>query len=942
MWFAVLGPLRVVAEDVQEPSLVSAGRLRALLAALLWHAGQPVPVDELSEIVWDRNPPAGAPAAVRGLIVRLRRALGPEAGARIRTRAPGYLIEASADEVDASWFEVLCQDVGVAIRADDWARASTAAGQALALWRGTPLTDVPSQTLRDAWAPHLDQQRVQMLEWRAEAELRLGRHDRLIPHLRTLIAEHPLRERFHVQLMLALYRGGRQAEALMVYQDARQVLIDQLGIEPGPELRQLHERVLAGDADLLTSPRSASMSPLAGQSVVPRQLPADVRHFVGRADELKVLSELLSQASESGAAVTSVIGGTAGIGKTALVVHWAHQNADRFPDGQLYVNLRGFDPSGAPVAPATAVRGFLEALGVPARLVPARPDDQAALYRSQLAERRMLVLLDNARDVEHVRPLLPGAPGCLVLVTSRDRLGGLVALNGAVPVTLDLFTEQEARILLIHRFGHERVLADERAAGELIEACARLPLALNIAAAHAALRPTRPLPDLVDELRDTRRRLDALAVGEAAADVRAVFSWSYQTLSPPAARLFRLLGLNPGPDVSLPAAAGLAALDADRARRALGELTHAQLMTEHTPGRYTSHDLLRAYAAEQADTHDSPAERHEALRRLCDFYADTAHTADRLLDPHRALIQLLPPTPRVPGVDPLIDASAAAAWLGAEHANLLAAQQVAAAQAWHPTVWQLAWALSTFHDRRARRHDALAVWQAATEAAAHLPDPVTLIRAHRLLGVAYAGLEHHDEAIAHLDRALTLATTTIGGEPVEQAHTHRQLARAWARRGHDQRALEHAMRALDLYRTLDQPVPEAYALNAVGWYAARLGDYDTARTYCQAAVTLHRHHDNPDGLAAALDSLGYIEHHTGHYQRAVDFYEQALTLNRRLGNTFFSADILAALGHPHVALGRREPARTAWQQALDLYRDQDRTQEADRIRRQLDTLGHLT
>ena len=339
----------------------------------------------------------------------------------------------------------------------------------------------------------------------------------------------------------------------------------------------------------------------------------------------------------------SAISGTAGVGKTALAVHWGHQVAPHFPDGQLYVNLRGFDPSHPPLAPADAHRRLLDALGVPPGRIPADPEGQAALYRSQLAGLRLLILLDNARTAEQVRPLLPGAPGSLVIVTSRDRLGGLVALDGAVPLTLDLLTEGEALDLLTRRLGPERVHQAGPAVAELIRACARLPLALNIAAAQAALPPSRPLSELVEELRDTRQRLDSLSMGDATADVRAVFSWSYRALSPDAARTFGLLGLAPGPDISLDAVASLTAQEPARAQRALAELTRAHLLTEHAPDRFSFHDLLRAYAADEARRQRSAAEQEAALRRVCDFYLHVAQAGDRLVQPGRPHIELESP-----------------------------------------------------------------------------------------------------------------------------------------------------------------------------------------------------------------------------------------------------------------------------------------------------------
>jgi NB-ARC domain/TIR domain len=366
----------------------------------------------------------------------------------------------------------------------------------------------------------------------------------------------------------------------------------------------------------------------------PQQLPAAVSHFAGRVEELAMLTGLLrDRADTGGTVVISVIGGTAGVGKTALMVYWAHQVAKRFPDGQLYINLRGFDPSGSVVDSAEAVRRFLDALQVPPDRIPVDLDAQVALYRSQLAGKRMLVVLDNARDSGQVRPLLPGAPTCLVLVTSRSQLTSLIAADGAHPITLDLLTDDEARQLLARRLGADRVAAEPHAVAEIIIRCAHLPLALTLVAARAAVQSHLGLWLLVDELRDTQHLWQTLTGDDPTTNVRVVFSWSYQALSRDAARLFRLLGLHPGPDLAASAAASLAGVAASDVRRLLAELTRASLLVEHTPGRYTFHDLLRAYAADLVHTTDSDEQRHAATQRMLDHYRDTAYTAARLLNP---------------------------------------------------------------------------------------------------------------------------------------------------------------------------------------------------------------------------------------------------------------------------------------------------------------------
>jgi DNA-binding SARP family transcriptional activator len=510
MRFAILGPLLV--HDGETPVDVPKGRSRALLAALMMHAGSPVPADVLAELVWDGSPPLSAAVTLRSHVMRLRRALGPRAGARLITRHPGYLLQACGDEVDVLRFRRLCRGGGAALREKAWDRADRLLGEALSLWRGAPLADIPSRQLLQEEAPGLEELWLQAKEWQIDAMLHLGRHDELIPGLQSLAGEHALRERFHSQLMLALYRCGRQAEALAAYHHARDTLVGELGTEPGPGLRELHQRILSADPALalVGAPSPGGRS---AQTAVPRELPAAVRHFTGRAGELAALTAMLDQSGEQApeAVVISAIGGTAGVGKTALAVQWAHQAAGRFPGGQLYVNLCGYDLA-QPVTSADALAAFLRSLGVAGQDIPAEEAERAVRYRSLLAGRRMLVVLDNAGSAEQVRPLLPGDPTCAVVVTSRDALTGLVARDGARRLDLDLLPPDDAVGLLRALIG-ARVDADPAAAAVLASECCRLPLALRVAAELAATRPAVPLIELADELADRQRRLDRLDAG---------------------------------------------------------------------------------------------------------------------------------------------------------------------------------------------------------------------------------------------------------------------------------------------------------------------------------------------------------------------------------------------------------------------------------------------
>jgi len=677
----------------------------------------------------------------------------------------------------------------------------------------------------------------------------------------------------------------------------------------------------SGSESLELAVFQALMDQTSSGRVVPRQLPAAVAHFAGRADELATLTGLLPRRAETtGTVVISAIGGTAGVGKTALAVYWAHRVADRFPDGQLYVDLRGFSPGGQVVAPGEAVRRFLDALDVSPEKIPVDLDAQAALYRSLLAGRRMLVVLDNARDSAQVRPLLPGAATCLVLVTSRNQLTGLVAADGAHPVDLDLLSVGEAQELLARRLGAQRVAAEPEAVEEIVTRCARLPLALALVAARAAARPRVELHVLAGELADARQRWQTLTGDDPHTDVRAVFSWSYQALTPAAARLFRLLGLHPGPNTSVPAATSLVGLAPDAVPTLLAELTRASLLIEPTAGRYTFHDLLRHYAAQLAHSIDTDEQRHAATDRILDHYLHTAYSAERLLNPARAPVPL---APLRAGVTPqqLSDHIQALGWLTAERPVLLAAVAHAAATGFDTHTWQLAWTLTTFLDRRGHWHDQVAVGEAAVAAAQRLADPTTQAQTHDSLAVTYTRLSRLDDAHTQLRYALDLATQTNNQN--QQAHTHRSLAYLWDRRGHPAQALDHARQALHLYQATGHQAGQAYTLNTVGWYHTLLGEHQQALTYCQQALTLHQQRADRFGQAATWDSLGYVHHHLGQHTQAVTCYQHALTLYRDVGDRYYEADTLSHVGDAHHATGEPEAARDAWQQALTILDDLD-------------------
>jgi len=665
--FRLLGDIEAHVDG--RPVDLGHARQRGVLAALLADVNHPVSAGQLADRVWAGRPPQRAHRSLASYLSRLRRVLAGAEDVVIAHGPGGYVVRVAPEAIDLHRFRALVAD----------ARANQALAQfdeALRLWRGdafagvdTPWTEAMRQTLSaEREATELD---------RTDLMLRLGKHNAVLAEISARVAANPLNERVAGQLVLALYRGGRQADALDHYERTRRRLADELGADPGHALRELHRKILTADPELDPPPEVA----------VPRQLPAAPRWLVGRDRE----SAALTRAVAGGGTVpVCAIGGPAGVGKTALALRWAHDHLARFPDGQVYVDLRGFDPSGAPMTPETAVRRLLGALGADPAALPLDEDGLVAHYRSLVAGKRLLVVLDNARDAAQVEPLLPGSETCTVLVTGRHRLAGL-GVRGARLVDLDLLSEADARDLLARHIGPGPVADEAGAAADLVRWCAGLPLAVGIVAARATARPGFSLDVLAKECRDTSARLDALDAGDMTANLRAVFSWSYTALDPAAAEVFRLLGISPGPDIALPSAAALTGLDGRRARSILRTLVGAHLLREPVPGRYRMHDLIRLYAAELVDGEA----RGAALDRLTDFQLRTARSAAQLLRPEHPVIELTTAAGCTP---PEFEHRAAAtAWFEAEHAGLLALRRAAAAQGRHRVVGQLAWFLSAYH-----------------------------------------------------------------------------------------------------------------------------------------------------------------------------------------------------------------------------------------------------
>jgi DNA-binding SARP family transcriptional activator/tetratricopeptide (TPR) repeat protein len=917
--FCLLGPLVVRRGGVALP--VPRGRQRAMLAVLLLNAGQVVSVDELAETLWGPVPLPSVTATVRNYVARLRRVLGDADQARIVTRPPGYFIRAEPGELDVSRFETMLEGARNAARGASWEAAADQARAALSLWRGEPLADVQSDALALREVPRLAELRLQAVELRIGAELRLGRHAVVIAELDRLAAAHPMREHLHAMLMLALYRDGRQAEALAAYQHARRVLVDELGTEPGVELRELHRQILTSDPALaaiesgqLPPGGAGSVGSRPGQ-VVPRELPGAVRHFVGRTAELADLSALLERAGEQTprTLVISAIAGTAGLGKTALAVHWAHQVADRLPDGQLYVNMRGYDP-GQPMTAADALARFLRALGVAGQDIPAETEERAARYRSLLAGRRMLVLLDNAAHAEQVRPLLPGSPSCVVVVTSRDSLAGLVARDGACRLDLDLLPPAEAVRLLRALIG-ERVDADPGAAATLAVQCARLPLALRLAAELAAARPGMPLAGLAEELADEQRRLELLdADGDPRTAMRAVFSWSVRHLDDDATRTFRLLGLHPGTDFDCYAAAALSGATLGYARRVLGQLARSYLIQRAGPERYGMHDLLRAYAAEQAIDQDSEPERRAALTRLFDHYLAAAAAAADIMfpaDPDRPQIS----TPASPA-PPVTSPAAARAWLDAQRAALVAAAAHAASHGWPGHAIGLAATVFRYTDV-GYFADAAAMHSHARRAAAQTGDRAAEAAALTMLGVADAAQGRFRPAISHLEQALALCRMT--GDWVGQARALVSLGSAAYCQGRYQQSAEYCHQALALYRQVGSQAGEARVRLSLGLIDLRQGRHQRAAGHFRGSLALFREAGIRSGEAHALRSLGELELRQGRPKQATGHLRRSLALGRETGSRSCEAQALACLGLVELGQGRHRRATGHLRQALALH-----------------------
>ncbi|WP_052685271.1 AfsR/SARP family transcriptional regulator [Lentzea aerocolonigenes] len=857
MRFVLLGPMEGWSGD--RPVDLGTGRQQCVLAALLVTPDRPVTAEVLIDRVWGGEPPDAARSALYAYVARIRRLLGQhDSSVHVRRRSGGYEVQADDDAVDL-W----CWD---RLRKQAWQatgqRRAELLDAALDLVRGRPLDNLDTRWASQVRAT-LTRQHVDVLADWAEVVTELGRAEDVVRRLAEPVAASPAAERLVAAYMRALHLTGRTAEALESFVRCREHISTELGVDPGPQLRGLHMTLLRGDRD--TSPARPGG---------PAQLPLAVADFTGRADALRSLDRLLSDA-EATALTIVVISGTAGVGKTALATHWAHRVARRFVDGQLHVNLNGYAPD-RPMATTRALELMLLALGVPGEQIPPDAEAMASLYRTALAGKRVLVFLDNAASAEQVRVLLPGQPGCLVLVTSRDQLGGLVAMDGARRIALDVLTDRDSAALLSRLLGAERASAEPVAIARLARLCGGLPLALRIAAANL---DDRPLGEQTEELADDR--LGRLVVeGDPLAVVEVHFYNSYRKLTDDERRMFHAFGWLPGSDAGVEAAAASTGSTVDESRDLLSRLVYQHLVDEHRPGRYTCHDLLREYAARSAPENERAVARH----RVYDWYLNTADVAMDRVDPPRRKFGDSVPTDLTPH---LAGYQQAMAWLETERLNLAEVVATATAHGLPGHAWRIPQALHRFYNIRGYTHDWLATHSVALEAA------------------------------------------RADGNPAGQVETLFNLATALRRVGRLAEAHDNCVAAVDLARRVGDRRGEAFALGTLGVVNWRIGRNTESAAALRSAISLHRELGNIQALANTLGNLGVIEEESGHRLEAIKLYEEALERLNAVGHNVGQAVVLANIANLHERLGQYHEALDHHQQALVLNRENsDRQGEA--------------
>lgn len=897
-------------------------RQSVLLVTLLSRANSPVSIGELVEAAWGEHPPAAENAAVHTTISRLRQMLSvsvdPAGYDRIVTDTMGYSIRVLDGELDASVFRGLVAEGRASLESGRGAEAVVTLERALDLWRGSTAASGMSGWFVESLRAPLDDLRLSATEDLARARLMIGQADAVAEELRGLVNRHPFRERLWEHLMLALYRTGRQSEALDAFHEARRTLVDQLGIEPGPELCGLYRRILDNDAALLDVSTADSAAPVTTRSV-PRQLPADVVNFVGRERELDRLDILTSgrAAADDGGPMAFVVDGGAGIGKTALAVRWAHRARGRFEDGDLYVNLHGFDATGAPTDPFEALDQLLRALHISPQEIPRGLEERAALYRTALADRRMIVVLDNAADAEQVRPLLPGSSSCAVIVTSRKRLSGLVAREGAVRLTLGELGSDDAAALVRRISGPARSDVSGEPLDTLIGLCCRIPLALRVAAERLTLRRHGTLADLVDEIGSRQSALSTLTLPEdSTSSVRTVFSWSYSMLGPASRRMFRLLGLFPGGHTSVPAAAALAGVSVGEALDLLESLVSVHLLEEVADRRYRLHDLLRDYAREQAELEPADTDPDRALARLAGWYLSTARNAAMaILPPSRPRRAV--PVRQEPGIEPVTFGSYRQAldWCEAERVTLIAVAEYCVRHELHDLASQLPAALWGFFQVRGYTGDWITTHQRALGSAKAMGPAVeapTLCN----LGTAYVEAYQFDRAIEYHQSALAVATEAGDAWLVNVSTAN--LGEGYRRAGRYELARTYFEKALALTEEGGDSWLNAFLLTSLATVSSAMGEHDEAIGIYHRTLVIHREHGDHYQEARCLQGLGDAYRSSANPRDAKDCYLRALVLCQEMGNGLDTARITYSLAEIELELGQPAEAEAHFKAADEI------------------------
>ena len=934
--FGVLGPTRAV---VGGRSVVLPAKQRVLLATLLLQANKTVSADTLIAALWDDKPTAAARNTLHGHIKRLRRMLCG-AGDRIGTSAPGYRITIAPHELDLTRFTTACANARTVTASGDWTAAARALHAALAQWRGEPLADVPLPPSREGDRVWLTESRLQALESRIEADLHLGRHNELIPELRQLVSDEPMRERFTQQLMVALYRCGRQTEALAAFQQARGLLRTEVGIDPGPGMQRLHQQILAADPSLAyggTVPAETTVPADAGTAATPAQLPPDTPDFSGRDQQITLLQGMLADPPVSGrpgAVTIAAITGMGGVGKTALAVHAAHRLKDHFADGQLYADLQG---TGDPLRPVDVMAGFLRDLGLPDSAIPASEADRGSRYRTLLANRKILVVLDDARDAAQVRPLLPGSASCGVIVTSRNSLPGLA---GATHLVLDVMSEDEARSLFATIVGGRRVAGEPDATRLVLSYCAGLPLAIRIAASRLVSRPGWGVDYLRARLASERSRLGELAVGDLA--IRASFAVSYNALpggDPHPARVFRLLGLSGAPTLSLQAVAALAGQPTEQVIAALEILVDAHLLESPAAERYRLHDLLRSYARELGESADQPAERGAALHRVFEWYCRQAVYAAQVLSPGRySLPEYAVASPAGPVLSALANPVEALVWFGGERSNLLAVARQAADQGLHRVSAQIADAMWEFFQRTCYPEDWLVASEIGVAAARGQDDQEIRARLLHGLGQAQSLLGRFADAHRSLTRALVIRKRA--GDKTGEAKVLNSLAVDLFYQSRPAAAMSYLEEAKAIHVARGDQVGTSVVLTNIGLALLRLERYAEAVDQLEQALRAGRETGNRYGEGLTEAALGETYLAMGSFEDAVEHLERARAALRATApeQDRENANILCGLGQALAALGRVTEARRAWQAVIPVL-DRLADPKADELRRRLAAFG---